>query len=237
MTNRKELSISIATASDRLGLPIVPLDFSPPEPIWRYRRPIGGDGIARTIHTQILPQIGLALRSMSFPTTPAPADPAAPFEVQQFTLLILGFDERAAFAYVENVISRGTPTDLIFLNLLAPVARRLGEMWEEDTTDFANVTLGVSRLQRILRHIGENYAEAADVQRSGSVLLTTIPGEQHSFGLAMVAEFFRNDGWDICTGPFGSRLELASLITERWFDLIGFSVTSDRRLDEVKQLI
>lgn len=237
MTNRKELSISNVTAPDRPRLPVAPLDFSPPEPIWRYRRPLASDGIARSIHTQLLPQVGLALRSMSFPNTPAPADPAAPFEVQQFTLLILGSDERAAFAYVENLISRGTPTDLIFLNLLAPVARRLGVMWEEDTTDFANVTLGVSRLQRILRHVGENYLEANDVQRIGAVLLTTIPGEQHSFGLAMVAEFFRHDGWDICTGPFGSRRELTSLVAERWFDLVGFSITNDRRLDELKRLI
>ncbi|MFC0241679.1 cobalamin B12-binding domain-containing protein [Rhodopseudomonas telluris] len=237
MTNRKELSISNVTATDRPRLPVAPLDFSPPEPIWRYRAPIAGDGIARSIHTQILPKVGLALRSMSFPKTPAPAEPAAPFEVQQFTLLIVSADERAAFAYVENLISRGTPTDLIFLNLLAPVARRLGEMWEDDTTDFANVTLGVSRLQRILRSIGENYLEANDVQRIGAVLLTTIPGEQHSFGLAMVAEFFRHDGWDICMGPFGSHRELASLVAERWFDLVGFSVTSDRRLDELKRLI
>lgn len=237
MTDRKELSISPITDMDRCGLPVTPLDFSPPEPIWRYRRPISSEAIARSIRTQILPQIGLALRSMSFPNAPAPAAPAPPFEVQQFTLLILGPDESAAFAYVENLISRATPTDLIFLNLLAPVARRLGEMWEEDSTDFANVTLGVSRLQRILRHLGEDYSASDDVQRIGSVLLTTIPGEQHSFGLAMVAEFFRHDGWDICTGPFGSPRELSALVAERWFDLVGFSFTSDRRIDELKQLI
>jgi methanogenic corrinoid protein MtbC1 len=213
------------------------LEFSPPEPLWRFRPLIGARGIIRSIHTQILPQVGYALRSMSFPTLSTPADPTAPFEVQQFTILVLGLDESAAFAYVECLIARGASTDLIFLNLLAPAARRLGEMWEDDTTDFANVTLGVSRLQRILRQIGENHARTEGIQRSGAVLLTTTPGEQHSFGLAMVAEFFRNDGWDICTGPFATHRDMTTLVAERWFDVIGFSVTSDRRLDELKRNI
>ena len=236
MTDRKELSISHSPDLDRRPLP-VNLDFSPPEPIWRYRPPIGGDAIARSIRTQMLPQVGLALRSMSFPPSPDVAEPAAPFEVQQFTLLILSADEAAAFAYVENLISRGMAIDLIFLNLLGPVARRLGEMWEDDTTDFANVTLGVSKLQRILRHLGETSSSADDVQRIGSVLLTTVPGEQHSFGLAMVAEFFRHDGWDICTGPFRSPSDMTALLADRWLDLVGFSLTSDRRVDELKHLI
>jgi len=237
MTDRNELSIQNVTEMDRTSIPSDPLGFCAPEPIWRYRPPISGSGIAHTIRTQMLPQVGFALRSMSFPNIPAPADPAAPFEVQQFTFLVLGADESAAFAYVESLIARATPTDLIFLNLLAPAAQRLGEMWEDDTTDFANVTLGVSRLQRILRHLGEKYSAAEGVQRSGAALLTTIPGEQHSFGLAMVAEFFRHDGWDICTGPFGSPREMTSLVAERWFDVVGFSVTSDRRLDELKRNI
>ncbi|ABE40959.1 cobalamin B12-binding [Rhodopseudomonas palustris BisB5] len=235
MTDWNELSPPKVSDIDRSQIPANPRDFSPPEPIWRYRRPLDGCGIARSVQTQILPEIGFALRSMSSPATPAPADPAAPFEVQQFTLLIIGADESAASAYVESLIARGAPTDLIFLNLLAPAARRLGEMWEADTADFANVTLGVSRLQRILRHLGENYSATEGVQRIGAVLLTTITGEQHSFGLAMIAEFFRHNGWDICTGPFASHRELSALVAERWFDVVGFSVSSDRRLDELKR--
>ena len=68
-----------------------------------------------------------------------------------------------------------------------------------------------------------------------SVLLTIIPGEQHSFGLSMVAEFFRRAGWNLCTGPFSSHQELTSLVHNHWFDIVGFSVSSDRRLDELKK--
>ena len=95
---------------------------------------------------------------------------------------------------------------------------------------------GVGRLQMILRRLGEAFLEQGSQADGGeSALLTTIPGEQHSFGLSMVAEFFRRAGWNLCTGPFGSHQELTSLVHSHWFDVVGFSVSSDRRLDELKQ--
>ena len=124
----------------------------------------------------------------------------------------------------------------IFLDLLAPAARQLGTLWESDVTDFANVTLAVGRLQRIMRRLGERFVDEANQRQAGeSVLLTIIPGEQHSFGLSMVAEFFRRAGWNLCTGPFASHQELTSLVHNHWFDVVGFSVSSDRRLDELKK--
>jgi methanogenic corrinoid protein MtbC1 len=51
----------------------------------------------------------------------------------------------------------------------------------------------------------------------------------------MVAEFFRRAGWNLCTGPFSSHQELTSLVHNHWFDVIGFSVSSDRRLEELKK--
>jgi methanogenic corrinoid protein MtbC1 len=239
MSDRNEAhSPRVTDEDDRNQIPSNRMEFLAPSPIWRHRPPIVGKGLIYSISTQIIPQIGFALRSMSFANTASLvkiAAPTEPFEVQQFTRLVLGTDETATRAFVENLIAKGAPTDLIFLNLLAPSAQLLGEMWEADTTDFANVTLAVSHLQRILRHLGESYLVVEEAPRSGAALLTTTSGEQHSFGLAMVAELFRHGGWDICTGPFASHHEMSSMVADRWFDVVGFSVTSDRRLDELKR--
>ena len=51
----------------------------------------------------------------------------------------------------------------------------------------------------------------------------------------MVAEFFPRAGWNLCTGPFSSHQELTSLVHNHWFDVVGFSVSSNRRLEELKQ--
>ena len=87
-----------------------------------------------------------------------------------------------------------------------------------------------------MRRLSDRFTDETNAFHAGeSVLLTIIPGEQHSFGLSMVAEFFRRAGWNLCTGPFSSHQELTSLVHNHWFDIVGFSVSSDRRLDELKK--
>jgi methanogenic corrinoid protein MtbC1 len=87
-----------------------------------------------------------------------------------------------------------------------------------------------------MRRLSDRFTDETNAIPAGeSVLLTIIPGEQHSFGLSMVAEFFRRAGWNLCTGPFSSHQELTSLVQNHWFDIVGFSVSSDRRLDELEK--
>jgi methanogenic corrinoid protein MtbC1 len=236
MTDVNEQSFSAGTATD-----VVPARRSKslrqriPAPIWRFRPTLQPVHVVNTIKTQIIPKIVLALRK-------APANKVAeqaadsPSAVEQFAALSFGNSDEAPFAHVEALLAQGVSVDAIFLDLLAPAARHLGTLWETDATDFANVTLAVSRLQRIMRRLGDRFADAQSHGGGGeSILLTIIPGEQHSFGLSMVAEFFRRAGWNLCTGPFSSHQELTSLVHNHWFDVVGFSVSSDRRLDELKK--
>src|ERR1700761_1635404 len=205
-----------------------------PTPIWRFRPALQPVGMVHTIRTRIIPRLVLALRST--PKPPSPAEKQRPDAIAQFAALVLGERDDAAFAFVQDVISQGTPVQSVFLDLLAPTAQHLGELWESDATDFASVTLGVGRMQMILRRLGEAFLEQGSQADGGeSALLTTIPGEQHSFGLSMVAEFFRRAGWNLCTGPVSSHQELIALVQDHWFDIVGFSVSSDRRLDELRR--
>ncbi len=203
-------------------------------PIWRLRPALPKAGVVRVFKAQILPKIVLALKSMpAVKSAPAHDEPDT---VQKFAALALGENENAAIRYVEELLDRGTTVEDIFLNLLAPAARHFGELWETDATDFANVSIAMSRLQRILRQLAEkSIVEGPSGDCVDSALLTTIPGEQHSFGLSIVSEFFRRDGWNLCTGPFTSHRELTSLVHNHWFDVVGFSVSSSRQLDKLKQ--
>ena len=206
-----------------------------PAPIWRFRPKLQPIEVVRTLKTQIVPRIVLALRRAPAPPIVEAAEPL-PTEVDQFAALALGHDDDAAFAHVEERLAKGSTVESIFLDLLAPAARQLGALWETDAVDFANVTLGVGRLQLIMRRLSDRFTDETNAVHAGeSVLLTIIPGEQHSFGLSMVAEFFRRAGWNLCTGPFSSHHELTSLVHNHWFDIVGFSVSSDRRLDELKK--
>lgn len=237
MTDVNEQSFSPGTANEQASArQSKSLRQRIPTPIWRFRSTLQPVAVVKTIRTQIIPKIVLALRSVPIAKPADNSAPAAPTQVEMFAALAVGTDDGAAFEYVLDLLSKGASVESIFLDLLAPAARELGAQWESDSTDFASVTLGVGRLQLIMHRLGDSFAEEAQNNHAGeSVLLTIIPGEQHSFGLSMVAEFFRRAGWNLCTGPFSSHQELTSLVHNHWFDVVGFSVSSDRRLDELKK--
>ena len=234
MTDVNEQSFSAGTNTEvAAARHSKPLRHRIPTPIWRFRPTLQHVRVVRTIKTQIIPKIVLALRK-----TPKPAESVEqknPGPIEQFAALALGNDDLAPFAWVEDLLAAGVSVESVFLDLLAPTARHLGILWESDATDFATVTLAVGRLQRIMRWLGDNFCEQAGQGGGESVLLTIIPGEQHSFGLSMAAEFFRRAGWNLCTGPFASHQELTSLVHNHWFDVVGFSVSSDRRLEDLKK--
>jgi len=239
MTDVNEQSFSAGSANDTVpARHPKTLRQRIPAPIWRFRPTLQPTEVVKTIKTQIVPKIVLALRRAPAPKPAEEAERQAPTPVEQFAALALGRDDGAALTHVEELLARGIAVESIFLDLLAPAARQLGELWESDAADFATVTLGVGRLQMIMRRLGDRFVEETNHGHAGeSVLLTVIPGDQHSFGLSMVAEFFRRAGWNLCTGPFSTHQELTSLVHNHWFDIVGFSVSSDRRLDALKRNI
>ena len=63
------------------------------------------------------------------------------------------------------------------------------------------------------------------------------PGEQHTFGLSMVAEFFARSGWEVVgvMDPMSSPFE--DKVKSEWFDLVGISAGSSTRLDGIRSCI
>ena len=159
--------------------------------------------LARTIEHEIVPRLMLAHRAAAEPL-PIQADTAFAVsfdDVKQFAKLVLSHDEDAAFAEIHSLHARDISIDRIFLDLLAPTARYLGELWDDDLCTFTDVTVGLGRLQRVLREFSPALGRSVEHPARGRrVLLLPGPGEQHTFGLVMVSEFFRRAGWDVTGG-------------------------------------
>ena len=131
---------------------------------------------------------------------------------------------------------RGIAPEAVYLDLLAPTARRLGEWWEDDICDFTQVTTGLWRLQIAMRELSPAFLAASSVASGPRprVLLAPLPGEQHTFGLSMVHDFFRRGGWDAWSGPVADRAELAAMVRHQWVDVVGFSLACDERMDTAR---
>lgn len=159
-------------------------------------------------------------------------------DVEYFVLLALEGDARKLLDFVDSCLSTGFSVETIYVDLLAPAARRLGEYWDEDSVDFVDVTMGLWRVQEILReltlHIPPNL-EVGHGQRSA--LFSTMPGEQHSLGTLMVAECFQRAGWDADVLMEPTRSELTGKFANRHYDLIGLTVSLDCPTIEITNLI
>ena len=196
--------------------------------------------LARTIEQEIIPRLMLAHRTAAEPLLrPAGQACAVSFDdVKQFAKLVLSHDEDAAFAAVHSLRARQVSIDRIFLELLAPTARYLGELWDDDLCNFTDVTVGLGRLQRVLRELSPALGRSVEHPAQGRrVLLLPSPGEQHTFGLAMVAEFFRHAGWDVTGGAWTAGIDATALVSAEWFDVVGFSLGAELHLQALADCI
>jgi hypothetical protein len=193
MTDVNEQSFSAGIDADgAVAQAARPRGNEPPKPIWRFRPTRQPISVVRTLRKRIIPKIVLALRST--PKPPEAAKQDSPNAIAQFAALILGDSDTAAFAFVQKMMAQGMSVESAFLDLLAPTARDLGVLWESDAIDFTNLTVGVRRLQLIMRQLGEVFFEERSPSDGGAPALPTVPGEQNGFGLSMVAEFFKRTG-------------------------------------------
>jgi len=198
------------------------------------------ESLARTIESQIIPRLMLAHRTSIEPVVPAADRDAAisPADLIDFTAIVLNADVSSVGGAVEQFLMRGISAELLCLDLLAPTARRLGEMWDDDLCDFVAVTLGLGRLQQVLHDLAPGLQPTVELRTSGSrILLVPAPGDQHSLGLIMVREFFRSAGWDVRGGSGSEASEIQTLLREEWFDMAGLSVGSHCAVEHLAEHI
>ncbi|MEN9508737.1 MAG: hypothetical protein RLZZ621_1300 [Gemmatimonadota bacterium] len=162
--------------------------------------------------------------------------PIVPSDLTTFIAAIRSHDEQAGAQCIRHLIDAGAAVDMVYLDLIAPAARELGTMWENDDCDFVEVTVALGRMQRLLRDLSQLFlADAGQTEPVGNILLTCIPGEQHTLGIIMVGEFLLRDGWRVLVGAPWTEGDLLTMVGTEWYDVIGFSVGSEQRLSMLRR--
>ena len=148
-----------------------------------------------------------------------------------FAASLIAGDDRAARTHVEQLRHGGMTAEAVCLQALTPVARFLGEEWVNDRCSFLDVTTATASLHGIMNELRPSFQNRAVVGADRRrMMLFTAPGEQHRFGLSMLAEFFRKDGWQVAL-PLGTTIkQITAVVTSRPTDVVGFSAGSDRHL-------
>ncbi|MDJ0825365.1 MAG: cobalamin B12-binding domain-containing protein [Rhodobacter sp.] len=140
---------------------------------------------------------------------------------------------------IEEMLAAGIQRRSIADVYIPVAARRLGVAWCEDQTSFAEVTIGTSRLQSMLRGLGGvwsgDVAEPHEIQPT--VLMIVPADEYHTLGAMVATGQLRRAGVSVrlCAGQ--STAMILDLVESFNFDVIMISSASSEKLETVRKLI
>ncbi len=158
-------------------------------------------------------------------------------DVQALVEASLHPQDHRAGELVRQLKDQGVPIETLYLDLITPAARRIGAMWEADTCDFVLVTLAVLRIQQVMYDLSPAFVRAGATPSGRRLMVTPMPGSQHTLGAAMVADFFRRDGWDVESAHDLSRAGLIGAVRAQWFDVVALSIAAPAQLVGATTLI
>lgn len=158
-------------------------------------------------------------------------------KIADFVALLFDEESDACVDLVDAMAADGSDPQFIAESLFEPAARLIGENWCGDECDFMKVTIALSRMQRLFRHLVSDFPPPVRADISRCVLLAPAPGEQHLFGLSVVDDAFRRAGWEVDCCGFGEESEVIRLATVNHYQIIGVSVSVDRHLPDIVTIV
>jgi methanogenic corrinoid protein MtbC1 len=158
--------------------------------------------------------------------------------VEDFATLLLNQNEVEISDCLFNLCEQGASIEWLYLELMTRAARHIGFLWEEDRCSMVDVTLALGSLQQIVHQYSPVFQrQSLPTDRRRRALLLPAFGEQHTFGLSLVMEFFRREGWDLWSWPMLQEQELLSLLRNEWFAVVGITVGAEVNLAGLSALI
>ncbi len=198
--------------------------------------------LVRTIEGIILPHIvehhlqsdRLANGQLNVPVHPSVSEA----HIDALMTLILQVDAGPSANYVKELFAQGIELEELYLNLLTPVARKLGEKWDNDDADFTQVTVALWRIKQLMYDLSPIFQEYAEYKQQGkSVMLVPLPGSQHTLGLFMVSEFFARAGWRVWGELAATEADILRMAKAQWFDVVGLSASLQEQFPDLKRMI
>jgi MerR family transcriptional regulator, light-induced transcriptional regulator len=193
----------------------------------RDDRFVGGPAaLARTVVSRLLDREARSLR---------PADEAVIAAIAR-ALLDPDPDQLAA---LRQDLRRARIGDTELVDSYLPeVARHLGCAWAEDRAAFTDVTIGVARMQAMLREIGRDWSSNGTTDPAGATVLIVLPeGEQHSFGATLLAGQLRRQGISVRLEVGTGVVDLRRIVEAGSYDCAMISIACEEKLDHCRMVL
>jgi len=159
----------------------------------------------------------------------------APWSLRLEARLVAG-DAAGAWSVVEAALAAGSSVDEIYLDVVSPAMRRIGQRWADGELDIAVEHRATGIVFRLLGRLGPRLVRRG--RPRGTVVVGAPEGERHSLAATMVADLLRADGWEVF--DLGADLPTESFVhsvkSTPGVVAVGVSVTLAEHLPKVTEL-
>jgi excisionase family DNA binding protein len=104
-------------------------------------------------------------------------------------------DEAGAWTIVEAALASGLDPADVYLDLLVPALRSVGDDWASGTVSVADEHRATTVTQRLIGRLGPRFARRG--RKRGTVVVGAPPGEQHALPTAIVGDLLRGAGFEV----------------------------------------
>lgn len=199
------------------------------------------DILKRVVKADVVPRLLLAEKSALIQSGAGcgPSNGCKPSraDLQEFQVIVLHRDTYECFEFLNQLRDRGVSLPDLYLGLFTPLARDLGQQWENDELNFVEVTKALGRMQSLV-HTFSQSADPHPLDAAHKIVLASSPEEQHSLGMLIVSKLFEMQGWDVAGGSgLSTGQSLNDLVHGEWFGVVGLTASSEERALRLKQAI
>ncbi len=160
---------------------------------------------------------------------PGNAKRRAPWASRLESRLVAG-DTRGAWGVVEAALAAGAELDEVYLEVITPAMRSIGNRWAEGELDISVEHRATGIAQRLIGRLGPRFSRRG--RSRGAVVLGTPATERHSLPVAMLGDLLRGEGWEVA--DLGADMPVESFVhaAKDTSDLvaIGVSISSPEGL-------
>lgn len=161
---------------------------------------------------------------------PAPIDAVPPGELDAlrdaYLEALLAPDARRARELVLGAADDGTPVPRLYAEVLQPALHEIGRRWERAAISVAQEHLATQMTQAVLAQLSMRLTDSGTGGDGRTAIIACSPGEMHSIGPQMVADFLEADGWStLLLGADVPPEDVAAMAAEHGAELVALSTT------------
>lgn len=158
--------------------------------------------------------------------------------VRELAASSIDFDPLHFHQVAAKLLRESLDAEQFLVQVVTGAAMVLGEWWAYDRISISAVKLGTQRLEDLVFEIADERLRTAVKPQNPYKVLLAYPNQSgHTLGSFVAAEIFNWHGWSVTSGPHVKFENVPELLARESFDLLGVTLSLERDLLLVHQLI